>query len=140
MSVKNSKRGFTLVEMIIAITVIMLVSAAAAGVVISASESANTNHLRFTADSLVRDIIECARFSGNMDVSNEETVFCKSLAKVGITVGANPEGAADGTLTLLYGEKYVITVAPAEESGYVTTSVRYGDHERVYSEQTFRMP
>lgn len=71
-SKRNRKRGFTVVELVVALAVILIVSATAIGLV----NTQNTIYLRTMqtteATNMAENAIECFRFAGNNDESFED--------------------------------------------------------------------
>ena len=71
-SKRNRKRGFTVVELVVALAVILIVSATAIGLV----NTQNTIYLRTMqtteATNMAENAIECFRFAGKNDESFED--------------------------------------------------------------------
>lgn len=64
---KKSNAGFTLVEVVIAISIAVLVSIASAAVIISTRSSSKTATLKNDAVAQASAVMECFKSSGNMD-------------------------------------------------------------------------
>ena len=77
-SKRNRKRGFTVVELVVALAVILIVSATAIGLV----NTQNTIYLRTMqtteATNMAENAIECFRFVGNNDGESFEDLFKKT--------------------------------------------------------------
>ena len=74
-SKRNRKRGFTVVELVVALAVILIVSATAIGLV----NTQNTIYLRTMqtteATNMAENAIECFRFAGKNDGESFEVLF-----------------------------------------------------------------
>ncbi len=81
-SIKN-RRGFTVVELVVAMAIIVIVSATAIGLI----NTQNTVHLRTTqtieATNMAENAIECFRWA------ETEAKFVESYAKTGVTLSGN---------------------------------------------------
>ena len=75
---RNRKRGFTVVELVVALAVILIVSATAIGLV----NTQNTIYLRTMqtteATNMAENAIECFRFAGKNDESSFEALVEKT--------------------------------------------------------------
>lgn len=73
----KSRRGFTIVELVVALTIIVLVSATAIGVVSVDNRAYAETADMIEATNIAENAIECFRFAGNTDAFEE--AFSKSL-------------------------------------------------------------
>ena len=114
----RSRRGISLVEVVVALTVIAIISSAALSLVIS-SARVDANSLRSTQVMMAAEnVLECYRFAE----SKEE--FAALLEKTGDYKGS------DGVFVLTE-KSYVITVHYTNTK--LTFSATDGDGEEIYS-------
>ena len=84
----NSKRGFTIVELVVAMAIIVIVSATAVAIV----NAQNTVYLRTTqtveATNMAENAIECFRWAVENPAKNDDvtTAFINAYAKTGIAL------------------------------------------------------
>ena len=114
----RSRRGISLVEVVVALTVITIISAAALSLVIS-SARVDANSLRSTQVMMAAEnVLECYRFA------ESEEEFAALLEKTGDYKGS------DGVFVLTE-KSYVITVHYTNTK--LTFSATDGDGEEIYS-------
>ena len=90
MSKVNSRKGFTIAELVVAMAIIFIVSATAIGII----NTQNTVHLRTTqtveATNMAENAIECFRYAvENPKENNVEAAFVEAYAKTGISLSGN---------------------------------------------------
>ena len=90
----NSKNGFTIVELVVALAIITIVSATAIGII----NVQNTVYLRTVqtveATNIAENAIECFRWAVNnaTEENNAENIFEEAFAKTGYKFTENESG------------------------------------------------
>ena len=90
----NSKKGFTIVELVVALAIITIVSATAIGII----NVQNTVYLRTVqtveATNIAENAIECFRWAVNnaTEEKNAENIFEEAFAKTGYKFTKNESG------------------------------------------------
>jgi len=121
--VKKSKRGISLVEVIVAIVVITIISVSATTVILSSSKNDQTN-LRTTQIALTsKSVVDCFRFADDLEE------FCNTLKKVddfntdNATITLNKE-TFSLTIEADFTERKV-TITALDNKGKELTKVQY---------------
>lgn len=92
---KRASRGFTIVEVVIALTVIVIVSAAGMMMVQSQIKSEQKIAQTIEATNIAENAIECFRFAKNNEgLDGFDTTFKDTFEKTGYTLVAVTEGKA----------------------------------------------
>ena len=136
-----SKRGFTILEVVIAMAIIAIVTATAASIMTSAQKSMARSQKSVLAANDIANITECFKYtvcesgsSGSIDDFEKAVAFAFGLAPEGFTP------TADGEYKLIYEltrDGYVITVTVTTGTEKTVNSVAKDGDGKVIFELTY---
>ena len=117
MKVNSKKRGFTIVELVVAMTIIVIVSATAIALI----NTQNTIHLRtmqtIEATNMAENAIECFRYVDSVDE------FETAYAKTGVTVQNKTTDNAKTTFSFEESNMNVTITVTSNELTFVATDI-----------------
>jgi prepilin-type N-terminal cleavage/methylation domain-containing protein len=89
LQVKNKKRGFTLVETVVGLTIIAIVATAALSLYFHSEKAVQSAHQKQQAQFHVSNIIACYRVSSDVDSFKKNLAFALDLETTGVNMGEN---------------------------------------------------
>lgn len=134
---KGNRRGFTMVELVVSLTLIVLVSAISIGVVSVTSRTYGETADMIEATNIAENAVECFRFAknNNINIENEEKGFVVLMKNAGITlesVSDKPEGYTHGyiasvedAVVTIYIKENTITITAENSSGVILERKSY---------------
>ena len=97
---RDLRRGFTVAEVIIALTVILIVSAAAAVLTVAQVRAETKAARTITATNMTENAVECFRFACDTAETEEElsVAFESTFGENGCGYALDSKGASDGAI------------------------------------------
>ena len=126
---RNNRSGFTIVELIVSLTLIVLVSAVAISVVTIDTRTYKEAIDMVEATNVAENAVECFRFAENTG-ENFETLFVKTLSE-----GQKMEGGGDSYIVSFDDVKVSISIS----GNTITVSASSGTDEFLIDDVTYEM-